>query len=158
MACTSTRPPAALSAPDHEGGREDPSPLFNGRIRHDDGKADTSDNAEYKNRALPLLNILRGELYIFSDTYETDEDGRPIATIIRSFDKPIDLDDYICQSVLPYGLAAHLLLAEDPATANFFQQRYDELKQTLARGLPSKSEDIEDVYGSGSEYNDFSMW
>jgi len=124
----------------------------------DDGKADTGDNSEYKNRTLPLLNILRGELYPFSDTYETDEEGRPIATQIRSFDKPIDLDDYVCQSVLPYGLAAHLLLAEDPATANFFQQRYDELKLTLARGLPSKSEDIEDVYGGWNEYNDFSSW
>jgi hypothetical protein len=124
----------------------------------DDGRADTNDNAEYKNRTLPLLNILRGELYIYSDTYETDEEGRPIAAYIRTFDKPLDLDDYICQSVLPYGLAAHLLLAEDPATANFFQQRYDELKQTLARGLPASSEDIVDVYGSGNEYNEFGSW
>ena len=124
----------------------------------DDGKADTSDNAEYKTRTLPILNILRGELYPFSDTHETDDDGRPIAALIRSFDKPIDLDDYVCQSVMPYGLAAHLLLAEDPATANFFQQRYDELKLTLARGLPAASEDIEDVYGSGAPHSEYAYW
>lgn len=125
----------------------------------DTGEADTTDNAEYKNRTLPILNILRGELYPFSDTYEKDDEGRPVATLIRAFDKPIDLDDYICQSVMPYGLAAHLLLAEDPATANFFQQRYDELKQTLARGLPNKSEDIEDVYGGGGwPHNDYGAW
>ena len=65
----------------------------------DSGVADTTDNNEYKMRTLPILNVLRGELYPFSDTYETDEDGRPVAALIRSFDKPIDLDDYICQSV-----------------------------------------------------------
>lgn len=125
----------------------------------DDGQADTPDNAEYKNRTLPILNILRGELYPYSDTYEADDEGRPVATIIKNFDKPVDLDDYICQGVMPYGLAAHLLLAEDPATANFFQQRYDELKNRLSIGMPAASEDIIDVYGGGeSAYNEFSRW
>ena len=125
----------------------------------DSGQADVPDNNEYKTRTLPILNILRGELYPFSDTHETDDEGRPIAALIRDFNKPIDLDDYICQSVMPYGLAAHLLLAEDPTTANFFQQRYDELKLTLARGLPNKSEDIVDVYSGGYwPHNDFGAW
>lgn len=127
----------------------------------DDGRTDTADNTEYKNRTLAILNILRGELYPFSDTYEADDEGRPVAATIKAFDKPIDLDDYICQTIMPYGLAAHLLLAEDPATANFFQQRYDELKMRLAVGMPSSSEDVEDVYGSkgGIEpYNEFAQW
>ena len=127
----------------------------------DDGRTDTADNAEYKNRTLAILNILRGELYPYSDTYEVDDEGRPIATMIKTFDKPIDLDDYICQSVMPYGLASHLLLAEDPSTANFFQQRYDELKMRLAVGMPTASEDVEDVYGGrgGIEpYNEFAEW
>ena len=121
------------------------------------GQADVADNNEYKHRALPILNILRGELYPYSDTHETDEEGRPIAALIRDFEKPIDLDDYICQSIMPYGLAAHLLLQEDPAAANFFQQRYDELKMRLHIGLPTGSEDIEDVYG-GWPHNDFGSW
>lgn len=123
----------------------------------DSGQADVADNNEYKHRALPILNILRGELYPYSDTHETDDEGRPIAALIRDFEKPIDLDDYICQSVMPYGLAAHLLLQEDPAAASFFQQRYDELKRTLAIGLPTESEEIVDVYG-GWPYNDFGGW
>jgi len=124
----------------------------------DTGAADVTDNNEYKNRTLAILNILRGELYPYSDTYERDDEGRPIAALIRSFDKPIDLDDHICQTVMPYGLAAHLLLAEDPAAANFFQQRYDELKLRLAQGLPTVSEDIVDVYGSAYDHNDFGQW
>ena len=127
----------------------------------DAGKFRHSDTVEYQNRTLPILNILRGELYPFSDTYETDDEGRPVAALIRTFDKPIDLDDYICQSVMPYGLAAHLLLAEDPSTANFFQQRYDELKMRLSVGMPSKSEDVEDVYGPKggiNPYNEFAEW
>lgn len=126
-----------------------------------DGSANGTDNDEYKHRTLPILNVLAGELYPYSDTFETDDEGRPTAARITTFTKPIDLDDYICTSILPYGLAAHLLLAEDPATANFFQQRYDELKMRLSVGIPSTSEDVVDVYGSrgGIEpYNEFGAW
>jgi hypothetical protein len=124
------------------------------------GSADTSDTKEYKNRTLSILNILRGELYPYSDTYETnDNNERPIAVEIENFTDNIYLDDYICQSVMPYGLAAHLLLDENPSAASYYQQRYDELKATLTRGLPQSSEDIEDVYGSGYfPYNEFACW
>ena len=122
------------------------------------GKADTSDTKEYKNRTLRILNILRGELFPYSDTFTAGAAGkRPICPAIDDFTSAIELDDYICQSVLPYGLAAHLLMQEDPTSANYFQQRYDELKSLLARGLPAESEDIGDVYG-GFTYNEFSRW
>lgn len=131
-------------------------------LNESNGKADTSDTKEYKNRTLAILNILRGQLYPYSDTYETGENGkRPIAAKIEDFTSAIGLDDYICQSVMPYGLAAHLLMQEDPTSANFFQQRYDELLSMLARGMPAESEDIEDVYGvlgGISPYNEFGMW
>lgn len=126
-----------------------------------DSTASGEDNEEYKNRALQILNIIAGELYPFSDTYESDDEGRPTVAVIKTFDKPIDLDDYICMSVMPYGLAAHLLLAEDPATASFFQQRYDELKARLSVGVPAVSEDIVDVYGNRGgidPYNEFGAW
>ena len=108
------------------------------------GATDTADTTEYKNRTLNILNVLRGELYPYSDTYLDDESGkRPIAVVIQNFTDEIALDDYICQSILPYGLAAHLLLDENPSSASFFQQKYDELKVGLARGMPKTSEDIE---------------
>lgn len=131
----------------------------------DEGAYDHEDTTEYKNRTLGILNILRGELYLYSDTYKKNQEWeakrRPIVATISSFDDVIDLDDYICQSVMPYGLAAHLLMDENPTSASFFQQRYDELKMMLMRGMPTESEDIEDVYGirGGIEpYNEFSMW
>jgi len=75
----------------------------------------------------------------------------------------IDLDDYCSGTVLPYGLVAHLLLTEDPNSAGFAQQRYDELKAALMRGEGrlTESEDIVDIYGPNGgihPYNEFSMW
>lgn len=125
---------------------------------NESGATDTSDTREYKNRTLFILNTLRGELYPYSDTYTSAEPGkRPIAAVIQDFTSDIPLDDYICQSVLPYGLAAHLLLDENPSAAGYFNERYQELVAFLARGLQRSSEDIEDIYG-GIEYGEFSRW
>ena len=118
-----------------------------------------ADTNEYRIRTLRILNLLRGELYPYSDTYDSNDTGRPIATKIKSLDSVIDLDDYICQTVMPYGLAAHLIMDENPTSANFFQQRYEELVSKLSRGMPAVSQDIEDVcFGFNSEYNEFSRW
>ena len=126
------------------------------------GATDTADTKEYKNRTLFILNILRGELYPYSDTFVTNDRGfRPIVDPIEDFDTPIDLDDYICETVMPYGLASHLLLDENPSAAGFFQQRYEELRDKLARGLPTTSEDITDVYfgnNGGYEFDWIARW
>lgn len=123
----------------------------------DAGKTDTSDTAEYKNRTLYILNVLRGELYPYSDTFLPNAKGfRPITALIEDFETPIDLDDYICESVMPYGLAAHLFLDENPSAASFFQQRYEELLSKLSRGLPAVSEEIVDVhFGNNTKYGGF---
>lgn len=127
--------------------------------RSADGMIPAGDTAEYHNRTLSILNMLRGELYPYSDTYTAEgEDGRPIATYIKNFTSPVDMDDYICQSIMPYGLAAHLLVDENPSVASFFNQRYEELKRELKNGMPTVSEDIVDIYGGISEYNEFGRW
>lgn len=128
-------------------------------VNETSGGTDDADTREYKVRTLLILNALRGELFPYSDTYAAEEPGkRPILAVIQSFDQVIGMDDYICQSVLPYGLAAQLLLDENPDSASFFQQRYEELKMNLAKGLPQQSESISDVYGIVSPYNEFSRW
>lgn len=134
---------------------------------NDAGEYSHEDTVEYRNRALAILNILQGELYFYSDTFpkwqEWEAGRRPILMPITSFDQPIDLDDYCAGTVMPYGLAAHLLLDENPTAAGFFQQRYEELLRRLMNGVGklSTSEDIEDIYGPKGgifPYNEFSRW
>lgn len=128
-------------------------------VNESNGATDTADTKEYKARTLFILNALRGELFPYSDTYTASEDGkRPICEPITEFDVPINLDDYICQSVMPYGLAAQLLLNEDATSAGFMQQRYEELRERLARGAANASESIVDVYGAFIEFGEFSHW
>ena len=125
-----------------------------------------ADTSEYESKALSVINILRGELFPYSDTFPaTAEDGRPICPILTDLDETVGLDDYICQTVMPYGMAAHLLLDENPSTASFLNQRYIELLNMLMRGIgrPTMgSEDIADVYGSDGKshfyYNRFTVW
>ena len=122
------------------------------------GATDTADTREYKNRTIPILNILRVECFPASDTYRVTEPGkRPICPEIADFDTPIGLDDGICQGVLPYGLAAHLLLDENPDVAAYFNQRYDELLEEYRSAIPAQAEDIETMYG-GIEYGCFGRW
>lgn len=127
-------------------------------VNESTGQADTNDTKEYKNRTLSILNILRNECFPASDTYVVVEPGkRPICPEITGFDAKIGLDDHICQGVLPYGLAAHLLLDENPSVASFFQQRYEEALNEAKRGIPAAAEDITDLYG-GIEHGRYSRW
>lgn len=127
-------------------------------VNESTGQTDTADTREYKNRTLAILNILRIECYPASDTYLVREPGkRPTPVEITGFEDPIELDDGICQGVLPYGLAAHLLLDENPDNASFFNQRYQELLTLYKNALPAGSEDIQDLYG-GIEYGQFAAW
>ena len=122
------------------------------------GLADTADTRGYKNRTLAILNVLRLECFPYSDTCQAAERGRrPVCPEIPDFETPIALDDGLCQGVLPYGLAAHLLLDENPALASYFQQRYEELLTAAKRGVPAQSEDIASLYG-GIEYGKFARW
>lgn len=134
---------------------------------NDSGEYAHEDTTEYQNRTLAILNILQGELYFYSDTFPKSQEWasgrRPVLTPLTDLTSAIDLDDYCAGTVMPYGLAAHLLLDENPTAAGYFQQRYDELKAGLMRGLGKQnvSEDIEDVYGPKGgifPYNEFSRW
>jgi hypothetical protein len=107
------------------------------------GKTRTQDTKEYEFRTLSILNVLRNELYPYSDTYEVRTDGRrPVCVELTSMEQPIDLDDALCQSVLPYGLAAHLLLGENDTMASFFNQRYAEMLNELRSRSTAEWEDI----------------
>lgn len=94
----------------------------------DEQNGHNGDTEDYRSRTLGILNILRHELYPYSDTFEVGEDGkRVICPELKTMEQPINLDDAIAQGVMPYGLAAHLLLGENDQMASFFFQRYAEL-------------------------------
>lgn len=127
-------------------------------VNESSGSADNADTKEYKNRTLPILNILRNECFPASDTYVVTVPGkRPICPEITDFTTDIYMDDVICQGVLPYGLAAHLLLEENPEMASYFQQRYEEQLARARSGIPAAAADIEDLYG-GIGFGQFARW
>jgi hypothetical protein len=111
-------------------------------------------STEYRPRALDILNLLCPELYPYGSTFEGD--GRPFPSAMTNIAQTVPLDESIARTVLPYGLAAHLFLTEDPNTAAFFQQRYEEGRSRIARGWPRDWESIDDAYGI--EYNDYGSW
>lgn len=112
------------------------------------GETRTVDTEEYRYRTLSILNVLRHELYPLSDTFETGSEGkRAIVPLLTDFEQPIDLDDAIAQGVMPYGLAAHLLLGENDSMASFFNQRYEELKYSIGAKKPAVWEDIPYCFG-----------
>lgn len=101
------------------------------------------DMTEYRQRTLGILNVLRHELFPYSDTFVHGKGGkRYICPEITSFEQAVDLDDAIAQSCMPYGLAAHLLLGENDTMAAFFNQRYEELVYKIGAKRMAQWEDI----------------
>lgn len=118
----------------------------------------TSDTKEYSLRTPNILNTYLNVVYPFSDTYAPREDGkRPYLEPVRSMTDEMDLDAFICMSVLPYALAAGLVKEENPSIANVALQIYAENLGQARSTLPASVEDVENVYG-GIEYGEFSRW
>lgn len=113
------------------------------------GEMDVGSTRAYKHRALSILNLLGQECRGYS--VQAGE-----WTPLAAFDTPLPLEDGLCQGVLPYGLAAHLLLEEDPAAANFFQQRYEELLERWRR-RQVQLEELEVPHG-GVELGEDGRW
>jgi hypothetical protein len=82
------------------------------------GAIDHSD-LSLKAKAVQFLTILQSEILPTAD--ET--------AIVEDLADDLLLPPRDCLLVLPYGLAAHLVIQDDPASASFFQQRYEELRK-----------------------------
>jgi hypothetical protein len=95
----------------------------------------TAENPEYfRTKAKNILTMLQTELLPISQT--------PV--VITDLNQNLLVSDRTALAVLPYGLAAHLLLSEDqPDIASFYNSRYDEMK----RIIPTAIVPITDVYG-----------
>ena len=117
----------------------------------------TADTMEYSYRTPSALNSILNWVYPYSDTYVQAMDGRrPTYPKVASLEDTVDMDDYICLSVLPYGLAARLA-EEGSDMKNWFEQTFLERLEAARQTSPALSGDVEDVYG-GLEYGEFSHW
>lgn len=92
---------------------------------------------EYKKKAWSILTLLQAECTRALET----------STPITNENSIVSIDDRTALTVLPYGLAAHLLMTEDQSRAAYFNARYDELK----RKRPAVISKIKDVYAVDEE-------
>ena len=126
------------------------------------GSTDTADTKEYRLRTPSLLNSILDRAYSASDNYPATTDRtRPICPKVSAMDDEIQLDEYICTGILPYGLAGLLLTEENPTLANFFWQIFRERLTATKMALPACEDSIDDCYGFLSdsvEYGRFGRW
>ena len=122
------------------------------------GSTRTADTKEYELRTPDCLNRYINIVYPYSDTYEPRTDGkRTVHPRLSAMTDEVDMDDFICQSVLPPALIYELLREENPDVANACYADYEKALQMARATLPSAEEAVEDAYG-GLEYVEFSRW
>ena len=115
------------------------------------GQAQTSDTQEYEYRTPAIINMLVGELHMLLGNRDN---WLPVTSLD---DMVPTADTNYALSALPYGLAATLLIDENPTAASFYQQRYEELRAYYLARQQADVGDITDLYG-GIPYGEFSRW
>lgn len=123
------------------------------------GNATSNDTTEYLNRTLPIMNLMIGECYPYSDL----RDASSVLSawrIVEDMDDELEqhkIDNTIALTIMPYGLAANLLVDENPSAASFYQQRYEELLKYKSLKMQADVGVIEDLYGILG-YNNGAIW
>ena len=115
------------------------------------GQALTPDTEEYAQRTPAIINALVSELKMLTGERE---EWLPVESLEERV--PVGDTSYAL-GALPYGLAANLLIDENPSAASFYQQRYEELRAWYLARVQALSGDIANLYG-GIEYGEFSAW
>lgn len=114
------------------------------------GGAQSADTKDYERRAPAILNALCAELRTLTGE---GSDWLPAS----GTEDLLPVEENYGLSALPYGLAANLLVDENPAAASFYQQRYEELCAVYLARRRADLEDIELLYG-GVEQGNFARW
>ena len=115
------------------------------------GNPENRDTEEYRNRALGIVNMMICEYRILAGL-QGEFAGA------AALEDPIpEMDDAYTLGAMQYGLAANLLVDENPAAAAFFQQRYEELRNLFFARRECGGEEIENLYG-GVEFGRFGHW
>ena len=115
------------------------------------GQLDAETTQEYRAKAPSILTMLQAELVGIENRYRKKEDYiYPV--VIEKLDQTFQVDDIKAQTLLTNGLAAQLMLHEDKALANYFEQRYQEMKGMFLKPTPRAPETREDVYDAKLNY------
>lgn len=122
------------------------------------GNTMTADTKEYSLRAPDCLNRYINLVYPYSDTYVPNTEGRrTVHPRLSELTDEVDMDDYICMSVLPPALVYELLREEQPEVASACYEDYEKALAWAKSSLPAEEGNVEDCYG-GLEYGRFSRW
>ncbi|MCD8066663.1 MAG: hypothetical protein LUE15_05790 [Oscillospiraceae bacterium] len=115
-----------------------------------EGEAQHEGTEEYERRAPIIVNTLLAELNLRRGRRGHSPQTESLDDCVQG------VSDAFALSALACGLAANLLLDENPAAADFYSQRYEELRE---RYLASEAEcgAVEDIYG-GIERGGFGRW
>ena len=115
------------------------------------GALDEEAVAEYRAKAPYILTMLQTELIGIDNRYRDKKDWiYPV--VIESLDQTLQLDDIKSQTLLTNGLAAQLMLHEDKTLANYFEQRYEEMKGMFLKPTPRTPISREDIYDATLQY------
>jgi hypothetical protein len=115
------------------------------------GELDAESTAEYRAKAPHILTMLQNEIIGIENRYKRDDEWiYPIT--IESLDQTFQVDDIKASNLLTNGLAANLMLHEDKTLANFFEQRYEEMKGMFLKPTPRIPETREDIYDATLNY------
>lgn len=115
------------------------------------GEAQTTDTKEYEYRTPSIVNMMVSELKTLTNDRE---DWLPV----ESMDDIVpEANTSYALGCMPYGLAANLLVDENPTAASFYQQRYEELRNIYVSRQSASIDDITNLYG-GIGYGEFSRW
>jgi hypothetical protein len=115
------------------------------------GQLDAASTAEYRAKAPYILTMLQNEIVGIENRYKREEEyiyPVPIEDLSQTF----QVDDIKATNLLVNGLAAQLMMHEDKTLANYFEQRYEEMKGMFLKPSPRKPETREDVYDATLKY------
>lgn len=103
-----------------------------------DGNINESKIVTYRSKAPDMITLLQGELLPSDNTAVID---------YTDLNTPLSITDKQALYVLPYGLAAELIISEDDDAdmGSYFSARYQELKRKYP--APARITKITNVYG-----------
>ncbi len=116
-----------------------------------EGNAENRDTAEFGLRTPGIVNSLISEFLILSGNR-----GGFVPTEGME-DYLLKIPDVYALGVMHYGLAANLLVDEDPSAASFYEQRYEELRNLYFARCGGENGEVLDLYG-GIEFGKFGRW